>query len=145
MFTFDGRLFANVSLIVASACETAVYDVTRAPDEALGLPAGLLYAGATTVIGSLWSIFDQSTALIVSRFYANHFHGDPDDGEGPMPVARALARAQRWMRDASAEELHKFARDMQLPDLPALNGDHPLAEHPSHWAAFVIVGGASPA
>ncbi len=40
-------------LIVASACQTAVTDVARLPNEAIGLPSALLGAGAAAVLGTL--------------------------------------------------------------------------------------------
>ena len=104
----DGRLrleeilandwFGNSRLVVLSACQTAVIDARRLPDEAIGLPAGLLQAGVPAVIGTLWSVDDLSTTLLMSRFYAYHRQGDPATGEGPLSPAAALRRAQAWLR-----------------------------------------------
>jgi CHAT domain-containing protein/tetratricopeptide (TPR) repeat protein len=133
---FDGRRLAGVQLVVASACESAVSDVVQAQDEALGLPAGLAYAGARTIVGTLWSIPDRSTELLISRFYVNHLLGDPDGSEGPMAPARALAKAQQWLRDAEPAGVQQFTRDLATtPATASFN-------HPAHWAAFVVYGPA---
>uniref|UniRef100_UPI002ACEF180 CHAT domain-containing protein n=1 Tax=Chloroflexus sp. TaxID=1904827 RepID=UPI002ACEF180 len=51
------------------------------------------------VVGSLWSINDLSTALLMHRFYELHLTGDLNAGLGPQPPARALRLAQVWLRD----------------------------------------------
>jgi CHAT domain-containing protein/tetratricopeptide (TPR) repeat protein len=146
----DEQLLAGVRLVVASACETAVTDMTRLPDEAIGLAAGLVESGATTVIGSLWSVGDRSTALIMARFYRNQLQGDPATGEPPMPPARALARAQAWLRDATRQEIRAFAAAAGLsrsipevtrrPGTSNLPGLTPYAGSPFHWAPFIMIG-----
>ncbi|MFF2214373.1 CHAT domain-containing protein [Streptomyces antibioticus] len=87
----DGDAVSGVRLVVASACRTAVTDMARLPDESVGLPAGLVQAGATAVIGTLEEVDDRSTALLVARFYDLHLHGDPARGEPLMPPSAALA------------------------------------------------------
>ena len=47
-----------------SACESSVVD-PGAPDEALGLPSAMSYAGASAVIGSPWRVDDAATAVLV--------------------------------------------------------------------------------
>ncbi|UXY27238.1 CHAT domain-containing protein [Streptomyces sp. HUAS TT20] len=131
----DGQALAGIRLVVASACRTAVTDMTRLPDEAIGLPAGLVQSGAAGVVGSLWEVNDRSTALLIARFYAYHLLGAPEQHEPPMPPAVALARAQSWLRDADTVELNRFAASVGLRRARAT-----YAERPSHWAAFVLVG-----
>lgn len=132
----DGQALRGVRLVVASACQTAVTDMTRLPDESVGLPAGLVQAGATAVIGSLWEVNDRSTALLVARIYYFHLRGVPERDEPPMPASVALARAQAWMRDATPQELDTFAARVGL----RRRTNARYAEHPSHWAPFVLVG-----
>ncbi|WP_329344558.1 CHAT domain-containing protein [Streptomyces sp. NBC_00663] len=92
---FDGQALRGVRLVVASACQTAVTDMTRLPDESVG------QAGATAVIGSLWEVNDRSTALLVAGIYDFHLRGVPELGDPPMPASVALARAQAWMREGT--------------------------------------------
>lgn len=134
---FDGQALRGVRMVVASACQTAVTDMTRLPDESVGLPAGLVQAGATAVIGSLWEVNDRSTALLIARIYDYHLHGAPERGEPPMPPSVALARAQAWMRDATPKELDAFAARVGLR---RRRTNARYAERPSHWAPFVLVG-----
>ena len=66
---------------------------------------GCCRQGCPAVIGTLWSVDDLSTTLLMSRFYAYHRHGDPATGEGPLSPAAALRRAQAWLRTVTADEL----------------------------------------
>ena len=55
-------------LVILSACETGIgFDPNRQGEEYLGLPAGFIVAGAMSVIGSLWSVPDLATALLMVR------------------------------------------------------------------------------
>ena len=74
----DGRLEANeifdmdmkADLVVTSACQTSIGQIRRG-DEVVGLTRAFLYAGASSVLGSLWSISDEATAVFMKEFYAN--------------------------------------------------------------------------
>ena len=54
-------------LIVMSACETALGDIT--PDGIAGLQRGLKYAGARSIIMSLWKVDDMATSIMMTEFY----------------------------------------------------------------------------
>ncbi len=54
-----------IELLVLSACETAAGDKRAA----LGIAGIAVRAGARSTLASLWSIDDQSTALLMSQFY----------------------------------------------------------------------------
>ncbi|KAG1724874.1 TPR-like protein [Suillus lakei] len=72
-----------------SACETAVGDI-HTPDEVIHLAAGLQFAGVKSVIGTLWTVDDETVQRLVKAFYANLC------GDGKMiskRAARALHRA----------------------------------------------------
>ncbi len=55
----------SARLAVLSACQTAIADFRNLPDESIGLPAGLTQAGVPSVVGTLWSVHDASTALLM--------------------------------------------------------------------------------
>lgn len=55
-----------IELLVLSACETAAGDKRAA----LGIAGIAVRAGARSTLASLWSVDDQSTALLMSQFYA---------------------------------------------------------------------------
>jgi CHAT domain-containing protein len=73
------------ALVTLSACETGRSRVTGG-DEVIGLSRGFLYAGAATVVQSLWRVEDGSTARLMTAFYAALDAG--------APVGAALRSAQ---------------------------------------------------
>jgi CHAT domain-containing protein len=138
-----------VRLAVLSACQTGLVDIARIPDEAVGLPAGLLQAGVPTVVGTLWPVEDIATSLLVGRFYREHL------GEGEGDAAAALGRARSWMQAATADELglvehylrryeasgRKYGESYKAMRYYRANpGVIPFA-HPYYWAGFACWGG----
>jgi CHAT domain-containing protein/Tfp pilus assembly protein PilF len=59
----------NVDLVVLSACQTATGQVLGNGEELLGLGYQLQRAGANATIATLWSVFDESTQVLMSEFY----------------------------------------------------------------------------
>jgi len=62
------RLKLNCGLVTLSACETGMNAVAPG-DELMGLARGFLSAGSSTVMMSLWTIDDEATAELMTRFY----------------------------------------------------------------------------
>jgi CHAT domain-containing protein len=59
---------ARCELVVLSACETQGGPLQK--DEGVfALPWGFFYAGCPAVIASLWSVADESTAVLMADFY----------------------------------------------------------------------------
>jgi CHAT domain-containing protein/predicted negative regulator of RcsB-dependent stress response len=135
-------------LAVLSACETRFPGIDVI-DEVIALPTGLVQAGVPGVVGSLWSVLDLSTAMLMVRFY------DLWRGDG-LPPAEALRQAQIWLRDTTnAQKADYFGTE--LPELSAARMPVPLADalfkeaalknpeerafaQPFHWAAFAFTG-----
>jgi tetratricopeptide (TPR) repeat protein len=65
-----GEIARGAQMVTLSACETGVNGIT-AGDEVLGLTRGLLSAGCSSVVASLWTVSDESTARLMERFYAS--------------------------------------------------------------------------
>lgn len=86
----------GAQLVTLSACETGVSGLS-AGDEVVGLTRGLLAAGCTAVIASLWTVSDQSTAHLMERLYRGL-------GDGQRPAA-ALGAA---MNEVRAEYDHPY-------------------------------------
>jgi CHAT domain-containing protein len=84
-------LSLNCDLVTLSACETGLAKVTQG-DEIIGLARSFIFAGAPSLITSLWKVDDLATAIMVKRFYRSLASG--------MPKAEALRRAQLVVRDA---------------------------------------------
>ncbi|MCC7254005.1 CHAT domain-containing protein [Hyphomicrobium sp.] len=90
-------------LVVLSACETGLSDITTSPDEFIGLPGTFTALGAAGVIGTLWPVSDAATALLIAKFYELHMGGH-------LPPSTALHRAQTWLREATSADLNSYAR-----------------------------------
>ncbi len=84
------QLRAPVDLVVLSACQTGLGKDVRG-EGLLGLTRGFMYAGASSVVASLWKVDDESTAELMKQFYANLLQ------KGMTPAA-ALREAQNNIR-----------------------------------------------
>jgi CHAT domain-containing protein len=130
----------GLRLAVLSACETAVVGAA-VPDEVIGLPTGLLEAGAAGVIATMTPVPDGSTALLMAQFYRRW----REDGLSP---AAALRSAQQWLRTVTnAEALLQYRDAIDPSTIPADGFRRRLWDrahshsHPTRWAPFVYVGG----
>jgi tetratricopeptide (TPR) repeat protein len=102
----DGRLEVHdiyaldltkaTNLVALSACQTQLGELSRG-DEIVGLNRAFLYAGTPSVIATLWSVQDDSTALLMERFYTHLRSG--------IAKAQALRQAQIEVR---AEYPHPY-------------------------------------
>ncbi len=83
-------LRAPVDLVVLSACQTALgKDVLG--EGLLGLTRGFMYAGASSVVASLWKVDDEATGELMRQFYTGMLQ------KGMTPAA-ALRAAQNSIR-----------------------------------------------
>lgn len=105
------------SLVTLSACETG-RAVVGGVDEVIGLGRGFLYAGAASLLPTLWKVDDASSAELMEMFYQALL--------GEYSKTAALAGAQRAF----------LAR--------ARTSSHPYRVHPYFWAAFHLIGDAGP-
>jgi CHAT domain-containing protein len=83
-------LRAPVDLVVLSACQTALGKDVRG-EGLLGLTRGFMYAGASSVVASLWKVDDEATAELMRQFYINML-------QKSMTPAAALQAAQNSIR-----------------------------------------------
>lgn len=58
----------DADLVTLSACQTQLGDLS-AGDELVGLSRAFIYAGTPSLVASLWSVEDRSTAYLMERFY----------------------------------------------------------------------------
>lgn len=86
-YTLDTR----AGLVTLSACETGVSAVAPG-DELLGLVRGFLYAGAPTLLLSLWTVDDEATAELMRDFYTTL-------RAGARPAAALRSAQLRQMRE----------------------------------------------
>ena len=64
------NLDLNADLVVLSACQTGLGKLIRG-EGMVGLTRAFMYAGTPTVMVSLWSVSDVSTATLMGEFYRN--------------------------------------------------------------------------
>ncbi len=84
------NLQLSAELVVLSACKTGLGTFVRG-EGLIGLTRGFMYAGASQIVVSLWSISDQSTARLMTHFYRAMLRDK-------RPPAVALRQAQLDMR-----------------------------------------------
>jgi CHAT domain-containing protein/tetratricopeptide (TPR) repeat protein len=90
-------------LVVLSACETGLFEITSNPDEFVGLPGAFLAIGVEGVVGTLWPVSDAATALLMAKFYELHM-------TARLSPPAALHQAQAWLREATADDLTTYAK-----------------------------------
>jgi CHAT domain-containing protein len=89
------NLKLGADLVVLSACQTALGKEVEG-EGLVGLTRGFFYAGAPRVIASLWSVRDEATAALMTRFYSTLLRS----GKSPSAALRvaqvSLWRDPRW-------------------------------------------------
>jgi tetratricopeptide (TPR) repeat protein len=75
----------QVDLVTLSACQTNLGQLSGG-DEVIGLSRALIYAGAPTIVASLWAVEDEATAELMVSFYRHLKEG--------LSKAEALRAAQ---------------------------------------------------
>jgi CHAT domain-containing protein len=114
------NFFAGVELLTLSACDTALRERGADGQELESFGELVQRKGAKAVIASLWPVADESTSLLMQRFY-----GAPAMQPG-IPKAEALRQAQVELLRGSG----------------SAGGSKGIArfEHPLYWAPFVLIG-----
>lgn len=85
--------FTQTDLVVLSACETALGDVS--PEGVWGLQRAFKQAGVQTLVMSLWQVNDYATSLMMRSFYGNLLKGK--DKRAAFDEARE--RVREWNDD----------------------------------------------
>jgi CHAT domain-containing protein/tetratricopeptide (TPR) repeat protein len=88
------KLKLSADLVVLSSCDSALGRDLES-EGIIGLPRGFLYAGAKSVIASLWKVNDDATATLMSRLYARI-----KKGQSPSSALRGaqleMVQDERW-------------------------------------------------
>ncbi len=119
-----GLKLTATDLVVLSACQTQLGQ-TSYGDDVVGLNRAFLFAGAPSVIASLWSVDDAATEKLMVAFYRNLRAG--------RPKAEALRAAQAIVRQEYPHPYYWAAF--------VLNGDPGAPpSRPSQGAALLSAG-----
>jgi CHAT domain-containing protein len=110
----------DADLVVLSACETGLGEI-RGGEGMIGLTRAFQYAGARSVLASLWRVEDEATAELMQRFYHHLLAGKAKD--------EALRAAQ----------LELIQRPLKVPDGRG-GWTQRNAAAPYFWAALQLVG-----
>jgi CHAT domain-containing protein len=91
------NLKLNAELVVLSACETALGKEVRG-EGLVGLTRAFMYAGSTSVMASLWTVSDRSTAELMTRFYQGMLVGKLRPAAALREAQISLWKDSRWTR-----------------------------------------------
>ena len=86
-------------LVVLSACETGVGEVIKG-EGVVSLARGFAYAGASSIVTSLWRVRDNSTSEFMKVFYENLKNGERK--------SEALRNAKLDFIDSNPQYAHPF-------------------------------------
>ena len=107
---------SNVDVAVLSGCETGLGEVEQG-EGSFGMQRALQIAGVGATVGSLWTVSDEKTNLLMQRFYTNLW-------DKKLPKLEALREAQLWLLRTGGDE----------------NDPTPKRLSPHYWAAFTLSG-----
>ncbi|KEP46917.1 aromatic di-alanine and TPR containing protein [Rhizoctonia solani 123E] len=97
------RSFKGKGLAFLSACQTATGD-ERLADEAVHLASGILMAGYSSVIATMWSVHDEDAPVVADNVYAELMK---DRRVGSGEADRALHNAVATLRERVREEKYE--------------------------------------
>jgi CHAT domain-containing protein len=109
-----GQFRLNASVVVLSACDTAV-GPTLGQEGVLNIARAFLLAGARSVITTLWAVSDTTSTALMRRFYENLAAG--------QDVAEALMRSKATVIEQFGSDALGTVTAFQLVGV----GDHRVA------------------
>jgi len=107
------KMDLNADLVVLSACETG-YGKFEKGNGIASLARSFMYAGAPSLIVSLWQVNDKATSMIMQNLYQNL---------------------------ADGQAIDEALRQAKLDYIQSANG---LTAHPAFWSPFIQIGKTEP-
>jgi CHAT domain-containing protein len=97
------NLKLRADLVVLSACRTGLGKEIKG-EGLSGLTRGFMYAGAARVVASLWSVNDEATSKLMTRFY----QGMISQKLSPSAALR-FAQVSMWKEDPQWDSFYNWA------------------------------------
>jgi CHAT domain-containing protein/Tfp pilus assembly protein PilF len=130
--------FRHVELVALSACETAIGGgADHFGREIEGFAAMVQKQGARSVIATLWQVADESTAVLMKVFYANHSFGKFTKAEALRQAQLTLLRGDLDSDEAAPATQRAAVRSAVSISAPVTKKQY---AHPYYWAPFIIAG-----
>jgi CHAT domain-containing protein len=85
----------NADLVVLSACETALGREIRG-EGLIGMTQGFMYAGARSLVVSLWQVPDRATAELMARFYDFILKNGVRPAQALAAAQMSIASERQW-------------------------------------------------
>jgi len=108
------NLTLNADMVTLSACQTGIGKLQKGQGM-MSLSKGFYYAGAKSLVNTLWKINDKSTVTLMEYFYEGLSQGESK--------TEALRNAKLRYLETTEDDLLK---------------------HPYYWAAFMVSGDTMP-
>ncbi|MBO6622443.1 MAG: CHAT domain-containing protein [Balneola sp.] len=120
----------NADLVVLSACNTAVGKIISG-EGLQGLQRSFFKAGASSVVVSLWSVYDKSTATFMGSFYKNLSRLEKEEVGMWKRFKLFFNLYEPPMFGYKEKALHTAKKELL---------EHPYYNHPVYWAPFIMIG-----
>ena len=91
----DARIQLTADLVVLSACETGLGDLTQA-EGVVGLQRAFLAKGARSVVATLWQVSDEATMIFMTAFYRAWYREGLTKSESLRLAQNRLRRSARF-------------------------------------------------
>ena len=131
-----GLNLGHVDLVVISACGTAL---NQEGDRVfLSLADAFLFAGAGSVLGSLWDISDRGTLEFVDKF-VGHWKQTGSPSQGFLAAQRSCIGEQTDALTRISSLTRGRYGEVPLQEATARDGAVMDVSHPYYWGPFVLL------
>jgi CHAT domain-containing protein/tetratricopeptide (TPR) repeat protein len=131
------RMDLKANLVVLSGCDTALGKLSTG-DELVGLTRAFIYAGTPSVVASLWSVDDSSTAHLMASFYRNLKTMSKVEAlrQAQLELIRGEGRSTMLAR-RGVGGIGKLGESVKSESQDRISIS---TSHPYFWAPFILVG-----
>ena len=142
----QARLLAGVDLLTLSACETGIYEPNSDGREVDSFAELAQRFGAASVMATLWSVNECSTAEFMRLFYKNKIEGRMNKAEAIRRAQLALLEGNLKLTAECSEKSQNTGKSRPTKQTSTQsfkryrwNSAKPF-EHPYYWSPFILYG-----